>query len=566
MHGLARSLQSVVQSLACFLLLLSWWLPSHFRPWATAYQELLAALGLTLLGLSVLFHRGCRVPCAAALLCILAAVPLLQLLIGVLTYAGDAWVSTGYILAFSLAFMVGFNLHGEGGAQPGAPFIEQFAWTLLLGCLLSAVLAVMQWLGFSHFEWISPIQDSTRPFANLAQPNNLATLLGMGLMSLLFLFERYRVPRLVAVLLGLFLLFVLALTQSRTPWVTAVFVGGFWFCQQKKLVLRVTSRQMLLWLLIYTAMVVSVPLLNEYLAIGSGSLMDRLQQAARWSMHKQFFHAVLQGPWYGYGWNQVFVAQAAISPEYAHYEPTFYSHNVLLDLLIWNGPLLGGFIILLTVVWFWRLLCRAGTLTSTYAWLALSCFIVHSMLEYPHAYLFLLIPAGLLLGVLQASIPVGMAFRLPRAAGCLLAGLAVLMTIVNWRDYHLIELEHQRALLETHEEFLPREQQDVTEVHVLTHMREYIYFIRAPLRADYSAEQLDELLAVTGRFPHFYFLLKTAYILAINDREDEAHGLLLLIGSLHQQPKLEQSLAYLLEKSEEHPELSGLLLRFGVRR
>lgn len=566
MYKAEKMVQSVAVGLACFLMLLSWWLPSHFRPWATAYQELLAALALVLTGFAVLFQKKSRISKEFLLIAAIAFIPAAQFLSGVLTYAGDAWVSACYILAFALALFSGYNLQKGSALRAEGSFAEVLAWTLLIGSLGSCVLAVMQWLGFSSFKWISPIQNPARPFANVAQPNNLATLLGMGLMSLLFLFERRKVIRLAAVLLALLLLFSIALTQSRTPWLTALFISGFWCWQQRGLVLRVTNQQMLLWVLIYTAMVVSVPLLTEYLGIGSGSLVDRVQQAARWSMYKQFIHAVIQGPWYGYGWGQVFVAQAAIPLEHTHYEPTFYTHNVLLDLLVWNGPLIGGLIIIFTVLWFWRLLIRANSLTAAYAWMALGCFVIHSMLEYPHAYLFMLIPAGLLLGVLQASVPAsgGQVALKPFAVGAIVL-CAATVTLMMWRDYYWVELEHQRAVLESNEEFVEKAEQDVSKVYLLTQMREYIYFIRLPIRTGYSEEQLQELLAVTERYPHFYFLLKSAYILSLNGRVDKAYELLMVLQGLHQTSRLEQALSYLLGKAEEHPELLKLLVEFGVQ-
>src|SRR5690606_40268978 len=61
MNKAVKTVQSVSVGLACFLMLLSWWLPSHFRPWATAYQELLAALALVLTGFAVLFQKKSRI-------------------------------------------------------------------------------------------------------------------------------------------------------------------------------------------------------------------------------------------------------------------------------------------------------------------------------------------------------------------------------------------------------------------------------------------------------------------------------------------------------------------------
>lgn len=246
-------------------------------------------------------------------------------------------------------------------------------------------------------------------------------------------------------------------------------------------------------------------MLTQYLGIGTGSLMDRMQQAARLGMYQQFSYAIVQGPWYGYGWDQVFAAQAAVAFQEVEHGPSFYTHNVLLDLLIWNGPVIGGLVILTAGIWLWRLVGHSRCLTSTYAWLALTCFLVHSMLEFPHAYLLLLVPTGFLLGILQASVATkGQTYALPRVWTGAAVMIAALLTVVMWKDYRLIEVEYNQAVLEQHEAFMPKEQQDISDIRALTHMREYIYFIRAPLKAGYSEQQLRKLLTITHRFPHFF--------------------------------------------------------------
>ena len=104
----------------------------------------------------------------------------------------------------------------------------------------------------------------------------------------------------------------------------------------------------------------------------------------------------------------------------------------------------------------------------------------------------------------------------------------------------------------------------MSNVYLLTQMREYIYFVRAPLLADYTEEQLHDLATITKRFPNFFFLLKSAYILSINGHVDEAYQLLLVLDGLYQKDRLEQSLTYLTEKSEEHPDLLLLVERFDA--
>lgn len=552
---------------ASLFLLLAWLLPSHFLPWVTAYQELLTGIALVMSLAGLLLANGrYRLPLFALACLILATVPFLQFAGGLLSYAGDAWFGSIYIVTLAISVIIGYNLQNNSKFNLSINFASAFAWLLLVGALVSVGLAFSQWLGYGELYLVFPLPDGSRPSGNLAQPNNLATLLGMGLAAVLYLFEQQKLKRIVAAVLAVVILFGIALTQSRSPWLTALFIILFWAWQRRSIDLRMTNTHMLLWLAVYVGMILSLPLLAELLGTSSSSPVERIQQMSRLGLYKQFFHAVLQGPWYGYGWIQGFSAQAAVALQYPHYEPSYYAHNILLDLLVWNGPILGGALILTLAAWLLILLKRANSLTATFAWLALSFFIIHSMLEYPHAYLFLLVPAGVLLGILQASVSGEVkSLPLPRwviASSLLLASALIL---VMWRDYRLFEVEHQQVLTEKHEMRIPAHEQAISDIYMITQMREYIYFVRSPLHIDYTAEQLSELLSITKRFPNSFFLLKSAYILAINNRVDEAYQLLLTLDGLYPKERLEKSLDYLLEQSSEQPKLLPLLKLFNIR-
>ena len=552
---------------AAVTLLLAWLLPSHFMPWKTAYQELLAggALILALLSLSFFSAKNkSRVQFFALLCLLLSLIPFVQLAAGLIHYAGDTWLSSLYIAAFALSLIVGFNLQNNSPAMLRVDFVAGLSWLLLAGSLISTALAVSQWFGYGDLYWVFPLPEGSRPSANLAQPNNFATLLGMGLAGAVYLFETRKLPRAAAIVLALILLFGIALSQSRSPWLVAIFIVLFWAWQRRTLPLRLTNTHMLIWLAVYIGMVFALPLLAEALGISSSSPVERAQQMSRLGLYKQFSTAVLQGPWYGYGWNQGFAAQASTALDVSHYEPSYYAHNVLLDLLVWNGPILGGLLIAGVAGWLLLLLIRAKSLPATFAWLALSFFIMHSMLEYPHAYLFFLVPAGVLLGVLQASVSGEVkTLPLPRwLLGCFAIAGAVLLGVV-WRDYTIIEVDYLLAQSENQQAFIPQDEQAASRVYTLTQMREYIYFLRLPLHEPYADEQLQPLRIAVERYPRFYFLLKGAYILTLNDHVDEAEAYLYKIRGLYRAERFERSLAYLAEKAEEHPKLLTLVERFN---
>lgn len=551
---------------AAAALLLAWLLPSHFLPWVTAYQELLTGIALVLALAGLLVARGTsRTPLFALACLALAAVPFLQLAAGLVSYSGDAWLNSLYIAAFAGSLMVGYNLQNNVHSALSFDFASGFAWLLIVGALVSVGLAFSQWLGYGDLYWVFPLADGSRPTANLAQPNNMATLLGMALAAVIYLFEKRKLKRVAAVVLAVVILFGITLSQSRSPWLTAIFIILFWAWQRRSIELRLTNAHMLLWLAVYVGMIFSLPMLAEIMGTSSSSPVERAQQMARLGLYEQFANAVLQGPWYGYGWGQGFTAQASVALEHPHYAPSYYAHNILLDLLVWNGPILGGALIIAAAVLLVILFVRANNPTATFAWLALSFFIIHSMLEYPHAYLFLLVPAGVLLGILQASVSrETRSLPLPRWALACSVLLASVFVLVVWRDYRLVEMEHQLVFTEKHDVHVAASEQAVSNVYLLTQMRDYIYFVRAPLLADYTQEQLHDLATITKRFPNFFFLLKSAYILTINGHVDEAHRLLLVLDGLYQKDRLETTLAYLIEESEEHPDLLRLVERFDT--
>src|SRR5690554_6742104 len=97
--------------LSSLTLSLSWLLPSHFRPWPTAYQELLAAIALVLsLWSLVSIKTPMKIPIASLFIFLIAGIPLAQYLSGLILYSGDVWFATSYIVALAISMTTAFNL------------------------------------------------------------------------------------------------------------------------------------------------------------------------------------------------------------------------------------------------------------------------------------------------------------------------------------------------------------------------------------------------------------------------------------------------------------------------
>src|SRR5690554_5718921 len=193
----------VLSFLAGLFLLTGWLLPIHYKPWLTAYPELIATLGLCLAVLGVVLNTGIKsikAPRVVLAVVALAIVPVAQLTFGVIYYAADAWLSVGFLLVLAASLLVGFNVQlVEKTGESRTVYSVGFAWLLLIAASISSVIAILQWLGLADSIWIHPLKPGSRPYANIAQPNNLATLLGFGLAAVLYLFESRRVSAIVKI-------------------------------------------------------------------------------------------------------------------------------------------------------------------------------------------------------------------------------------------------------------------------------------------------------------------------------------------------------------------------------
>lgn len=158
--------------------------------------------------------------------------------------------------------MLGSNLSGTALRLQAYALL---AMLMTVGAVVSVYIALNQWLKLPGSIWMADLSPGARPFANLAQPNNLATLLCLGLAGVIYMFETRRLGVWVSSGLAIFLFFGLALTQSRTPWVGAVCAIVWWAWKGREVVLRLALITVIGWLAVYALMVLSFSYLSDAL-------------------------------------------------------------------------------------------------------------------------------------------------------------------------------------------------------------------------------------------------------------------------------------------------------------
>jgi len=354
---------------------------------------------------------------------------------------GDVWAIWFYMVLCVTCLILGFAA-GSPSAQPraaadaSAPFM-QLAIAVLVGALASTVIAFAQVFNlWEHSEWIARMPDLRRPGGNLGQPNHLATLQVMALASLVFLYESRKLGGIASGSILIFLGIGLAATESRTG-LLMVFVLLLWWLAKRRhfvsntpaWVAGVVGGGFALSFWAWPTLVNSM--LFSYQAGANTSPRLRLE------VWQQLLEAVALRPWWGWGIHEVAQAHNAVAHSYAVSAPFAYSHNIVLDLVLWVGLPLAGVLVIVTGGWLWRRVRAARQLLPWYGLAVALPLAVHSMLEYPFAYAYFLAPVMLALGAVEASLGVKPLLRLgikPVAALLLVATEVLAWSVVEYLE------------------------------------------------------------------------------------------------------------------------------------
>lgn len=550
--------------LATGFLILSFLLPGHYLPWLTVYHEFLAfTAGLLIVSMLLNFRIVATIKLPYIYLALIVPILILvaQYASDIIYFSGDVLIVSIYLISFLAMIIAGYNLAGLDSSSPA--LLNWLASAITIAAIISVCLALYQWLLQSSSIWIADLPPNGRPFANLAQPNQLATLLSMGLAGVLFFYEKHQIHRISSSLLALLLLFGIALTQSRTPWLMAVFFAVLWLWKFKAAPRRLPRPWAFAWVSIFVCMIFVLPYLADWLQLGGvSSVTQRAKASSRWSIYLQFVHAIIDGPLWGYGWQQAATAQLAVAPLYAKLEYTEYTHNIFLDLLVWNGPVLGSLIIVAVSFYLIRLAFLARSTENLFVLMAVGFFLLHSLLEYPHAYAYFLLPVGLLIGCLQAEFPCKV-WSIPRWCVLTFMTISIGLYAVIWQEYRLIEEDFRLMRFEKNRVGTLKADKPAPDVILLTQLQAQTKHLRLPATTNMSADELAELARFAKRFTHPAALFKYAQALALNGQPDDAYQQLMLIKRLHGEKMFSAGILELDTLKEKHSELTLLLQRLN---
>ncbi|EPP3357148.1 PglL family O-oligosaccharyltransferase [Acinetobacter baumannii] len=524
--------------LAAILLGFAWLSPFHYSPWVMFSSEMSTfAAGLSVL--AALFYQNIKIPRVQLLLLPFILIPVVQWAFGLVFDFSTALLSSLYLLGFWFMVLAGYNLSLDQKKRD--QIFSGFSLLIIITSLFTSLIAIFQWLNIeSHLIYTLHLIGN-RPYGNFGQPNNMATFLIIGLLGCLYLYEKNKATVWLLLPSALIILFTIALSQSRTSWIVFPFLLIYWIVRQFGKQKRFRFVQGLLWCLAFFLIAgLILPYITQFIEFSTNTEITETSSFVaragsgheRIGMWIQILHAIAQQPWLGYGWSQTSVA-VVDSIQYGTVHVWFNSaHNILLDIIIWNGIPISIVIIAYFACWFLWVNQQAKETISIIAIMMVCTVLIHAMLEFPQRYAYFLLTCGFLLGIIQAQTPVLKGNVLNKQVLRLIWGISLILLLAIWRDYN-VYVTNSNLLFKNKQP--NAEVLGSNQIFVLTQFEQRLKWIEMKPETTLS----DADLAVWGNFVKNkatpYNLRKYAQLLAYNGKVEQAEQQIFILQHLYRQ-------------------------------
>ncbi|WP_158081258.1 PglL family O-oligosaccharyltransferase [Rhodoferax fermentans] len=505
---------------AAVALSLAWILPNHSIPWLGFHGDAWCSTILLIVSIFIFARKNFEMQwsIASATCLFIATIPALQYIFNLIPIFGVAWINATYIFGFSLAILTGAAWEKTTPNQVGDYLF------LSIG-IASAISIGLQLHQFFRLDSIGPwilMSSGTRHYANMAQPNQLASLLLLGTLACWWGFWRKLIGPYTALLIAALFLFGTALTESRTAWLNVMLIVVASLIWHKLIPSKSFIYGILGLSIFFAVCVLNLTTINEALGGGLPVEYRSASNDPRWAAWVMFLKAAVHEPFFGFGWGQLGHAQFLMMDEKISFGGSFLqAHNLFIDLILWNGIPLGLGISIFLIWWFLSTAKNLTNLAQLMSFLFLMVLGVHSMLEYPLQYAYFLLPAGMIMGSLETSLnhkSIRISHKFPIIVVLILGICALPITI---RDYFRVEDSFYGLRFEQKKiaSDYPKTPPDVI---ALTQWRDYIIFARMEPTPNINPDRIAWMKNLVSTVPSAYGMYKLASFLAVNDSPLEA--------------------------------------------
>lgn len=513
----------------------------HIHPFRTYYQEALVVLAVLACYLGFCFSKRIEfhIPTIVVIPFILILIALLQTVLGIGSHQ-HLFYPLFYFVLTALSMIVGANWTAQ--LQGAERICFMFALVQLIAAVLSVLIQCVQITGVDWTPYVMYIAHSPdtpmRPFANVAQPNQLALLLCFGLASIWWLLQTKRLSGFFALAFSLFLLWGVALTQSRIAWIILpVFALLAWF----KVIGQHSIRRsvLLLLLIVYIGFVWFLPSIAEALGFSSASIAERVGgRSERSGLLQQAWFMIKQHPWLGVGWFGFGAEQVKIAADFPSTIYAEHSHNLILNLMVELGVPVALLIFSVLLYWFYQTcIVRSAAKNNQVAFgmLSLIAVGVHSMVEFPLWYAFVLLPIAVLMGMLhQLRWPAQTTVvTIPRAVPVAISVVGIVVLVLVTLDYQRVVNGFKAFRQADTIAVVPQEVIARPTVTLLPDYFDYFQLMKITPKEKMAAQEIAFVERMSLRFGYVHVLNKLAEVYVLNGQMAQAQRTLLTLQRLH---------------------------------
>lgn len=549
---------TLFQAFGILLFSCAWLSFDHYRPWVNFHAETMALFGVSLLTASQLFNknRPLEAPRWIWIVAAVVAVPWLQWLAGVSLFSGDAVVVSLYLCGFAAAIALGYMYAREAPDR----LVPVFS-SLWIVAMLSAAIGLLQWFSLEGPIGMYVVQTDVgdRAMGNLGQPNQLATLLLMGIASLTWFYERRRIGPTGMIFGTAFLTLVLVLTQSRSGTLSAVAAAFLLAWKAPATSMRLRFSHITAWLLAYLLALQLLPWAQGLLLMSDWrSTLSLVNDNGRFIIWKQMLAGIWESPWIGYGWNQTPTAHASGALHFPGSMTYTNAHNVVLDMLAWNGIPLGMAISLACAYWLLSRIREIKDVSALYAMACLLPIVVHSFFEYPFAYSYFLLATGLMVGIVEAFRPRSLTSNISQRF--LAIALSAWLSVGLYSVYEYIQIEEDFQVVRFENLKIgktPEEYQSPENIWLLSHMGAMLRAARQEATRDMRIEEIENLHKTSSRFAYGALAFRYALALGLNGQHEAASRQMQIVRGMYGDLYYQAAKAVLRSlEAEKYPELA----------
>lgn len=519
---------------------LSYLLPYHVHPFRAFYNEWVIFLGLLIL-LSFQIEQDTLVtqlPWVVVVPAFLIAIILLQLSFGKFTVRWDAILPLVYFFGCCIAICFGASI---GNSRAGA---YRLCYALAVGHLAAGLVSVgigtLQFMALESgygslvMQLLHQSGEGIRPFANVGQPNQLALLFCMSLASVWWLYQADLIRGAIALVSTILLLWGITFTQSRIGW---LIIPAFallvlhWKTREKFKI--VPGWAVFACTALYAGAVWMLPYIVN--ALGAETVPPNERIASdRLTLFKQALQISLDHPLLGAGWYEFGPEQVVLGRSFPGAPYSQHAHNIVLNFAAEIGWPLTLLTLGALAYWLIRSCFRHQISREVgFATLFFVAVLIHSMVEFPLWYAYVLIPTSLLVGLVHQEQFGSRALHVSRAAlgiMCLIASLALVMVAVDYRRV----VVGFRAL--GWQSLGMKADEGSTEKPTLTmfpHFYDYFAFAGKKAHEGMSPQEIENAERVMQRFGYAPVMMRMSLVYALNGHPDKARNAMLTIKGLH---------------------------------